>query len=84
MQQICWNGQSFEKILKHHVQRICLKRYIFGEVGNKEILYTRLYAFQNSLGVIFTVEQLLTKNYRLLFHITLFLVHFNNFEVIRS
>ena len=27
MLQICRNGQSVEKILNHHVQRICLKRY---------------------------------------------------------
>ena len=37
-----------------------------------------------TLGVMFQVKQLFTKNYLLLFHITLFFVHFNSFEVIRS
>ena len=36
------------------------------------------------LGVMFKVKHLFTKNYLLLLHITLFLVHFNSFEVIRS
>ena len=35
-------------------------------------------------GVMFKVKQLFSKNYRLLLYITLFLVHFNSFEVIRS
>ena len=33
---------------------------------------------------MFQVKQLFTKNYLLLLHITLFLVNFNSFEVIRS
>ena len=33
---------------------------------------------------MFKVNQQCTKNYLLLLHITLFLVHFNSFEVIRS
>ena len=33
---------------------------------------------------MFKVKQLFTKNYLLLLHITLVLVHFNSFEVIRS
>ena len=37
-----------------------------------------------TLGVMFKVKQLFTKNYLLRLHITLFLVHFNRFEVIRS
>ena len=37
-----------------------------------------------TLGVMFKVKQLLTKNNLLVLHITLFSVHFNNFEVIRS
>ena len=37
-----------------------------------------------TLGVMFKVKQLITKNYLLLLHITLFLVHFNSYEVIRS
>ena len=35
-----------------------------------------------SLGVMFKVKQLFTKNDLLRLHITLFLVHFNRFEVI--
>ena len=37
-----------------------------------------------TLGVIFKVKQLSTKSYLFLLHITLFLVHFNSFEVIHS
>ena len=37
-----------------------------------------------TLGVMFKVKQLFTKNYLLLLHITLFLVHFNSYWVIRS
>ena len=37
-----------------------------------------------TLGIIFKVKQLLTKNYLLLLHIALCLVHFNSLEVIRS
>ena len=37
-----------------------------------------------TLGVMFKVKQLFTKNYPLLLLITLFLVHFNSFEVLRS
>ena len=37
-----------------------------------------------TLGVMFKVKQLFTKNYQLLLHITLFLVHFNSLEVNRS
>ena len=33
---------------------------------------------------MFKVKQLCTKNYRLPLHNTLFLVHFNSFEIIRS
>ena len=36
-----------------------------------------------TLGVMFKVKQLFTKNYLVLFHNTLFLVHFNSFDVIR-
>ena len=35
-------------------------------------------------AVMFKVKQLVAKNYLLLFHFTLFLVHFNCYEVIRS
>ena len=35
------------------------------------------------LGVMFKAEQLFTKNHLLLLHITLVLVHFNSFKVIR-
>ena len=35
-----------------------------------------------TLGVMFKVKQLFTRNY--LLHVTLFLVHFNSYEVIRS
>ena len=37
-----------------------------------------------TLDVMFKVKQLFTKNYPLLLHITLFLVHFNSFDVIHS
>ena len=37
-----------------------------------------------TLGVMFIVKQLFTKNYPLLLQIALFLVHFNNFKVICS
>ena len=37
-----------------------------------------------TLSVMLKVEQLFTKNYLLLHSITLFLVHFSSFEVIRS
>ena len=37
-----------------------------------------------TLGVMFKVKQLFTKIYLLLWHITLFLIHFNSLEVIRS
>ena len=37
-----------------------------------------------TLGVMFKVKQPFTINYLLLWNITLFLVHFNGFEVIRS
>ena len=37
-----------------------------------------------TLGVMFYVKQIFAKNYLLVLHITLFLVHFNSFEVIRS
>ena len=37
-----------------------------------------------TLGVMFEVKQLFTKNYLLLLHIALFLVYFNSLEVIRS
>ena len=40
--------------------------------------------FPKTLSVMFKVKQIFTKNYRLLLHITLFLFHFNIFEVIRS
>ena len=42
--------------------------------------------FFRALGVMFKVKQLFTgtQNYLLLLHITLFLVHFNSYEVIRS
>ena len=37
-----------------------------------------------TVGAMFTVKQPFIKNYLLLWHITLFLVHFNRYEVIRS
>ena len=37
-----------------------------------------------TLGVMFQVKQLFTKNYLLLLHTTLFLVHFNSSVVTRS
>ena len=37
-----------------------------------------------TLGVMFKIKQLLTKNHLLLLLIALFLVHFNSLEVIRS
>ena len=37
-----------------------------------------------TLGVMFKVEQLFTKNHLILSHIDLFLVHFSSLEVIRS
>ena len=37
-----------------------------------------------TLDVMFKVKQLFTENYLLLLHITLFVVHFNSIEVIRS
>ena len=35
-----------------------------------------------TLGVMFQIKQLFTENHLLFLHITLFLVHFNSFEVI--
>ena len=37
-----------------------------------------------TLGIVFEVKQLFTKNHLLLLLIALFLVHFNSLEVIRS
>ena len=37
-----------------------------------------------TLCAMFNVKQLFPKNYLLLLHITLFLVHFNSYEVIRT
>ena len=37
-----------------------------------------------TLGVMLKVKQLFTKTYLFLLHFTLFLAHFNSFEVIRS
>ena len=37
-----------------------------------------------TLGVMFKVKQPFTKNHQLRLHVTLFLVHFNSYEVIRS
>ena len=37
-----------------------------------------------TLGVMFNVKQLFSKNHLFLLHIALFLVHFNSLEVIHS
>ena len=37
-----------------------------------------------TLGIMIQVKYLFTKNFLLFLHITLFLVHFNSFEVVRS
>ena len=40
--------------------------------------------FSRTVGVMFKVKQLFTKNYLPFLHITLWLVHFNSFEVIHN
>ena len=37
-----------------------------------------------TLGVMFKIKQLFTKNYLFFLHITLFWIHFNSFKITRS